>query len=272
MNKKFVLFVNTTDSFSDCWEPFFKLFETYWPDYNGEIFLNTEHKTFQYGNLNITSVCNRKLNWSDCVVAGLNSINSKYILYLQEDYFLKDYVKSDLLKEYFEIMKHNDFDCLHLTDQHSNGPFENSKFEHIVKISKKASNRISCQAAIWKRDVLLKYLISGESGWHFETYGTKRSHYINHELYSLRKSFIKLNTFEIIPYIFTGIVKAKWIPEVVDLFNRNNIEVNYADRGFYVNPPKQNLVKRLVMKIKRLPRYIYNQYLICIIRISNLFK
>lgn len=272
MSKNFVLFVNTTDSFSDCWDPFFILFKKYWGDYRGPIYLNTEYKTYQFPDLNIISVCNKKTNWSDCVAFALNSISEEYIIYLQDDYFIKNYVKSDLLNYYFEIMVNNNFDCLHLTDQNSNEPNYPTTFQNIDKISRFASDRISCQAALWKREVILKYLIPGESGWHFETYGTQRSHYINHEFYCLSKLYIKLNEFEIIPYIFTGIVKGKWIYEVVDLFSINNIQINYADRGFYNIPKPPNLIKRIIMKIQRLPRYFYNQYLISKIRLSNLIS
>ena len=68
MNREFSILINTTDSFSDCWEPFFKLFCKYWPDYDGKIYLNTETKTFNYKNLNIISVQNGLKNgtWSQC--------------------------------------------------------------------------------------------------------------------------------------------------------------------------------------------------------------
>ena len=31
-SKDLTIFVNTSDNFEDCWEPFFKLFKLYWPD------------------------------------------------------------------------------------------------------------------------------------------------------------------------------------------------------------------------------------------------
>lgn len=272
MSKKFVLFVNTTDSFSDCWDPFFKLFETYWPDYKGEIYLNTENKIYKYRELNIISVCNGKNIWSDSVATALHSINEEYILYLQDDYFLKDYVKTSELYHFFNIMLENDFDCLHLTDQCSCGPFLYTEFDNIIKFSQKSSYKINCQAAIWKREVLLEYLIPGESGWDFELYGTRRSHYLNHDIYCLSRSLIKLNEFEIIPYIFTGIVKGKWLIEVVDLFSLNKIYINYADRGFYTPPQKKNIYKRIMLKFKILPHYLYNEYLVCKIRISDFIR
>ena len=67
MENKYAILVNTCDKFEDCWEPFFKLFALYWPDYKGPIYLNTEYKTFTYGNLNIISlkICEKKKDHSE---------------------------------------------------------------------------------------------------------------------------------------------------------------------------------------------------------------
>lgn len=43
---KYSILVNTCDKFEDCWNPFFKLFFLFWPDYNGVIYLNTEYKEY----------------------------------------------------------------------------------------------------------------------------------------------------------------------------------------------------------------------------------
>ena len=51
MDRKFSVFVNSTDSFEDCWFPFFSLFKTFWPEFGGKIYLNTEAKQFCYPGL-----------------------------------------------------------------------------------------------------------------------------------------------------------------------------------------------------------------------------
>ena len=58
-HSNFSILVNTTDSFSDCWNPFFKLFKKYWPNYGGKIYLNTEIKDFKYEGLNIICIKNK---------------------------------------------------------------------------------------------------------------------------------------------------------------------------------------------------------------------
>ncbi len=255
MVNDFSILVNTTDSFEDCWVPFFSLFKKFWPDYSGKIYLNTEYKIFTFPGLDIISVQNSEKVWSSCVKKALDLINERYVLYLQEDYFLKSTVQSEHLAQYFDFMVKHSIDCLHLTDQHSKGPFHKRNIQDFVEIDQKADDRISCQAAIWKKDVLYSYLRKGESGWHFETYGTMRSHFIKHRFYAIDHSIVHLNQFEIIPYIFTGIVKGQWWHEVKPLFSANNIIIDFSKRGFYQPPLKLSLKRRFFAKLKRQPKY-----------------
>ena len=97
MSKEFSILINTTDSFSDCWGPFFHLFCEYWPNYDGKIYLNTENKTFSYQNLNIISVQNGLKNgtWSECLEHAVNKIDEEYFIYLQEDYFFNNLVNHE---------------------------------------------------------------------------------------------------------------------------------------------------------------------------------
>lgn len=66
----------------------------------------------------------------------------------------------------------------------------------------------------------------------------------------VNQDVIKKDKNEILPYIFTGIIKGKWKPEVEGLFIENHIDVDFSIRGFY---DKQQIVrKRFYRKIIRL--------------------
>jgi hypothetical protein len=199
-------------------------------------------------------------------------MEGEYFLYLQEDYFLKDVVKFDLLNQYIELMVQYNIDCLHLTDQHSSGPFHPSNIPDFIEIDQKAENRISCQAAIWKKNVLHSYLIKGESGWDFETYGTMRAHYLKHKFYAVDHSKVVINQFEIIPYIFTGIVKGQWWHEVRKLFADNGIQMDFSKRGFYSPIQKLSLSMRIIRKIKRQPKIWLTYWDITLILIRSYTK
>ena len=264
---KYSVFVNTTDSFEDCWIPFFTLFKKYWPEYDGIIYLNTETKIFEYPGLNIKSIQSNKLNpntkitWSECLIRALKKIDTDVILYLQDDYFFKDCVKNELINKYSSVMfEHKNIDCIHLTDQAV--LFENvmSQYEGLYPVKIKQTYLVSCQAALWKKEILLKYLRPHENAWQFEKFGSKRGFIFKDIFFVVDPNQIKLNQFEIIPYVFTGIIKGRWKEEVVPLFNKNKIGIDYTIRGFALQAPKIKFSMKILQKLRNLPIEV-NSYL-----------
>jgi hypothetical protein len=128
--KNLSIFVNSCDDFEDCWHPFFTLFAKNWNNCKFPIFLNTETKSYSHKNLNIISTTvsigkKRKLSWSKCLDFALNKVKTKYILYLQEDYFLEYPVKKRLLFNLIKIMEENNIDLILLS---KNDTIENDNF------------------------------------------------------------------------------------------------------------------------------------------------
>ena len=80
-----------------------------------------------------------------------------------------------------------------------------------------------------------------EDAWRFERYDSKRSSIFNHRYFVVDRTWVKLNEFEIIRYIFTGIVKGRWIREATNLFKDNNIEMDFSVRGFINEMPTKPL-------------------------------
>jgi hypothetical protein len=275
MKSNYSILVNTCDKFDDCWDPFFKLFSKYWKDCNAAIFLNTEYKNYSYENLNIHSlkVCEQKkdahkISWSECLSRALNDIDSDVILYMQEDYFLKDNVKNDLVEKYVQMMHENlKIDCIHLTDQ-GVAAEKPSNYENLWTVPVQHKDRISCQAALWRKDVLLQYLRSYESGWSFEWWGSKRAAILKHNFYVVDNSWCKKNHFEIIPYIFTGVIGGRWFDEVIPLFEKNNILMDYGIRGFFQPNKSVTFKNRLLSKIKRLPIEIRSYIGLIVLRMN----
>lgn len=40
----FSIFVSSSDNYSDIWDVFFDMFKKMWPEYNGQIYLQTQEK------------------------------------------------------------------------------------------------------------------------------------------------------------------------------------------------------------------------------------
>ncbi len=265
IHNNYSLFVNTTDSFEDCWIPFFTLFKKYWPDYTGKIYLNTETKVFTFPGLDIVSVQNnintpnKKITWSECLIRALNSIENEVILYMQEDYFLKDFVKNDLVKKYAQMMEeHSDIQCIHLTDQAVRAE-SRSEYDHLDKVALNQRYRVSCQAALWHKSELLDLVRKYEDAWEFEEFGSKRSALLERDYLEVNREYVKLNHFDIIPYIFTGIIQGRWHEETVPLFHKHDIVIDFTKRGFVNEAPSKPFMKRIKYKLNKIPNIVRNR-------------
>jgi hypothetical protein len=262
---KYSILINTTDSFEDCWFPFFTLFKKYWPEYTGNIYLNTETKTYTHEGLNIISIQNNKntpnqrITWSECLIRALNVIDDGIILYMQEDYFLKDFVKNDFLKDFVKLISlENNIDCIHLTDAagHLGLPSTiHDKLHHLISPQRYLTN---CQAALWKKKTLISLIRPYENAWQFEEFASKRAAKLNPIFLGVSRSFVKHNQYEIIPYVFTGIIQGRWYEPVVQLFNKNDILVDFSKRGFVNQAPKRSIKTKFLYQLNRFPILIKN--------------
>lgn len=45
------MMVSSTDSYEDCWNPYFLLMQKFWPDCPYPVVLNTEEKSYAYPTL-----------------------------------------------------------------------------------------------------------------------------------------------------------------------------------------------------------------------------
>ena len=128
-----------------------------------------------------------------------------------------------------------------------------SSYDGLYKVKLKQRYRVSCQAALWRKDILKSYLRAHESAWQFEEFGSKRAVILNHNFYVVDPAAVKLNLSEIIPYLFTGIVQGRWKDEVVTLFSKHGIEIQYSKRGFLNDAPQRTLLDKIKTFIKRFP-------------------
>lgn len=266
---KYSILVNTCDKFEDCWSPFFKLWSLYWNDCSGKIFLNTEYKSFSYSGIDITStkVCavhhmslNKRATWSQCLAWALDTINTDIVLYMQEDYFLTDKVDNNMVEYFVSLMNDNpDIPCIQLTDENFPATVK-SNIENLYYGDNKHTSYVCCQASLWRKEILKSLIRKHETAWDFEYFGSKRARYMNLKFLRVDPQWVHQGGYQIIPYLFTGIIGGKWYRPVVDLFAKHDIEMDYSYRGFH---EKQvcSLKKRIKNKMSiRKVRSIFEIY------------
>ena len=210
---------------------------------------------------------NDRVSWSKLTRWALESIEEDIILFMQEDFFLKGLVQSDIIDCFADLMKgHPDICCIHLTDQCGTGSVP-SEFEHLDEMHLHRPYRISCQSALWRKKELLTLLRDRENAWEFEMFGSTRSAALGHRYLQVSKDYVRLNQFEIIPYVFTGIIKGKWFREVPALFKENGIDMDLSIRGMYEPQPTKGISS--IERISILLRRAFNRLDIALLRLRN---
>ena len=263
MNERFTVLVNSSDGFEDCCQPFFTLFERYWPECSARIFLNTEKKTWKHPRLDIVCTAvqlnhKKRMTWSECLIAALDQVKTPLVLYFQEDYFIHQPVRADVITSAVEHMINNsEIKHIALTKHGSSGPYDYYPVSGLKQIRQNARYRISTQAGLWRVDTLRSYLKPEENGWMFEIFGTWRS--------KRRLECFLCANFEAnlggpaIDYLHTGIIKGKWLADIKSVFNSNGIVIDYSQRGIY--QPRHPIVRKFEV-FKRLfekPIYLLKQ-------------
>ena len=246
----YTIVVSSTDSYRDCWEPFFTLFSRYWPKPLPPVCLCTESESYAHLDVPIRlvhvggTIGGRHPTWSSAMLRCLDAIETDLILYLQDDYFLYDAVKVDIVNEVVALMASHDIECVRLMECGGSGPWTPTADALLWDVDRKARYRLTLQAALWRRDALRKYLRPHESPWQFEVWGSRRAARLGGDIRCLARDRFNDEDGQVIPYVPTGIVKGRWNREVVvDLFAAHGIEVDYARRGFW-DPALQSRRRR----------------------------
>ena len=103
---KYIIFISSSDSYADLWPVFFDLFVKNWPEFKGEIYLNTEEKKYSHPDLNI--ICTqvgRQNSFGQTFRKGLDMIPSENVLLIMIDYIFMGKVNADKIDLYFDFFK-----------------------------------------------------------------------------------------------------------------------------------------------------------------------
>jgi hypothetical protein len=263
MRHDVTLLVNTSDGFEDCWDPFFALLQEHWPGCDWPIVLNTETLHYERPGLNIRCARTaadsaRRPSWSECLMRCLEGVDTPFVLYLQEDYFLEAPVRVDALSGLVDLMRDGHADVIRVMECGGAGPWHPSGHPWLWEVDQQSPARISLQAGLWRREVLQRQLRRHESPWQLEVFGTGRARRRRGErVMCVNRDLFHGPGREILPYTPTGIVKGRWERHIVtELFARHGITMDFSRRGFtdenFTPAPRAPLLKRLADRVRSL--------------------
>lgn len=257
LNRDFdcTILVNSCDKYEDLWYPFFELLRVNWPDCPYDIVLNTESKTYTHpkkiendsndeiGVKEIRSFSLYKegenVPWSKRLLDILSRINSEYILFMLDDFFIHSTVDQKRVEECLFWMEENKNICNFCLYPTAGPNIHSVKYAGFERRTKEAPFLVSCQVAIWRKSMLIELLRKYESPWQFEENGSQRARRKNWEFYSYQaiENTDIVNKL-IIPYILSitlgyGVSGGKWLFKNKELFDKFNIAVDFSKRGMW---------------------------------------
>jgi hypothetical protein len=251
--------VNTSDGFEDCWQPFFTLFKRFWPDCPYPIVLNTETKSPHIEGLNVRPSrvglnMAQRLTWSECLARCLDDIDTPFVLYLQEDFFLEAPVQQHYIETFLEEMRAGRADVIRLMECGGSGPWKPTTNPLLWEVTQAAKYRIALQAVLWRKSTLRAHLRMHESPWQMEVFGSARARRIKDKVLCVNRDRFHGPGKEVFPYQPTGVVKGQWERHIVEpLFLQHGIDVDFSKRGFYSagqTSRRAPLVKRLSDRVR----------------------
>lgn len=200
------IIVSSCDAFMDCWEPFIYSVKKYWQDMPCEMYIVSNHLSIDDEKVKFIKVGDDK-GWASNLKVALREIESEYILYLQEDYWLVRTVDTDKFLSQIDYCEKNGVDYLRL-----NIPFsDNTNIDnlHAACSLDKDKYGICLQAAIWKKATLEQLLIEGWSGWDYEA---KACRYVIDNNIAINAQVVLSGADDIILYYVDGtaVRKGKW--------------------------------------------------------------
>lgn len=238
MEKSVTILVNSCDSYEDTWYPMFKLLKKYWPNRTYPIVLNTETKKYDYEDMNIKTINldkkfqNMNVSWSKRLKECLKKIDSKYILFLLDDFFVTDYVNNEFLEKVLNWIENDSNIAVFsfcVVEKNNYVDTLSSKYPMFNLRNKKGPYRFNCQAALWRKDILIKTLRNHESAWDWELIGNRRSRRIKKDFYTIASSDNMIFKYD---YHEIGIVRGKWsLPKTKDFFEKEGITIDYSIRN-----------------------------------------
>ena len=223
----FSIYVSSYDGAFDLWKPFFDIFYSYWDDCAYPVFLINNKLSFDYSSFHNSErkpfVINtgEEINWFHRSIDSLKKIESDYVLFMLEDYYLSKKQDNRNYEKIIEFMKKNNAWYYQLSIKRGvNGGY-------IVPVRNSINYPISLQPAIWNRLKLITIMekINGNSPWDFEQYFKVK--YKNGDGEEIKGAYY--DTRDILGYK-NGVLRGNWIPSTVMFYRGKGINISLGNR------------------------------------------
>lgn len=258
LENKVTILMNSCDLYEDAWEPCLNLFKIQWPSCPYNFVINSETKIYNGAFNKVKTICpgTKTLTWTERLKYALDRINTPYIVFTLEDYFLLEHVNEVIFEKAVKIMDDNSnvgMVALSHTDKENldTGEYKDDDFYSRV-IDQKCM--IWCRMNLYRREYLLKLLKMHETIWEFEEYALYRARKLGYIILQQNNNSRECFTFKVRIEEGYGITMRKWLPRNVELFKKHNIYVNFENLGLlsddFFSTKSENCVDKFSFKEK----------------------
>lgn len=223
---KLSIYISTFDGYSDLWDSFFTAFDKFFPDCPYNVYMTTNHKSYQRDNLKIIKT-GQETTWMNRIKASIYQVDSEYILFMLEDYLIGKKVDTKEIEEIIDFMDNNAINYYRLQDiPRSQSNYKN--INYLGKINSKQKYGINTICSIWKKEFLIEIINHAngvESAWDFEVYLCNRFN-------SLNKKYIPnccVDKRDILA-IKNGVYRGVWFKDTVKYFKKCGLDIDTKDR------------------------------------------
>jgi len=222
----------------------------------------TEEKTFHCDCMEVQTIATGKgMCWTDRLRYALKKIDSEYVLFSLEDYFVFDKVNEEGFLDALEEMEKNPKwggVYFHPIKRANTYPQRFEKDKAYLKTKRLRKGRTNMMIILYRKAFLEKLLVVKEDAWAFEGNSNIRSIVAGYDVihYRINDSapiFKYYNKF----IDGVGITSRKWLNRTHEIFEMNGItDVNYDNLGVltsenaYIDPTDPRSKKS---KKQRLP-------------------
>ena len=237
------VFVSSSDAYADLYDVFFDMFQRFWPDYHGEIYLQTEEREYHHEGLNIICTKVGKHDaFGETLRAGLDKVPHENILFIMIDYLFMGPVNTNQLTDLYHYFCQNNLASLCLKQQNlpSRVCSDRKDISHYLK-----SNHVfSYQIAFWRKEMLKEMSLPHENPWTSEWYGNKRAIKAHLDIRGINEHSVPVFIYHPAGCLHQG----KWLPDAVQFLNEQNYKMDFMKRGLYQNDYN---TLRVRMRIKK---------------------
>lgn len=168
MNNRLTLLLVSYDGYGDMWPTFFECKERFWSNCPYPIVLSNNVRAFEAKGLRVIN-CGFDAQWSTRTRKALESIDTKYVMFLLEDLFISDVVETGDIESALDLMDKDGISYYKIMtfSKIKTPSYMGEEYLHIIPASMPYG--ISLQAAIWEKSFFLDMIGKGDyNPWVFE--------------------------------------------------------------------------------------------------------